>query len=110
MSRPAARRRARGSSGYSTDSAIDPAPQCPAARDDGGAPLGWHDRGRGGDLGAAENAGDVVVVTVPHTPETHGLFDVSKFNLMKSHALFINIVRTTYTLASSFHPAVRRVL
>ena len=32
--------------------------ECPAARDDGGAPLGWHDRGRGGDLGAAENASE----------------------------------------------------
>ena len=52
--------------------------------------------------------GDVVVVTVPHTPETHGLFNVSKFDLMKSHALFINIVRTTYTLlVVSFHAAVR---
>eukprot|EP01043_Picozoa_sp_COSAG02_P081232 COSAG02_NODE_19734_length_867_cov_0.832031_1_plen_280_part_10 len=36
--------------------------------------------------------GDVVVVTIPHTPETDGLFDASKFNLMQSHALFINIV------------------
>ena len=42
--------------------------ECPAARDDGGAPLGWHDRGRGGDLGAAENASEYSISRVIRIP------------------------------------------
>jgi phosphoglycerate dehydrogenase-like enzyme len=36
---------------------------------------------------------DFVIVTIPHTPETEGLFDASKFALMKRSAYFINIGR-----------------
>ena len=37
--------------------------------------------------------GDFVILTIPHTPETEGLFDASKFRLMKNSAIFINIGR-----------------
>jgi phosphoglycerate dehydrogenase-like enzyme len=36
---------------------------------------------------------DFIVSYLPHTPETIGLFDKSKFNLMKSSAVFINLGR-----------------
>jgi glyoxylate reductase len=36
---------------------------------------------------------DVVTVHVPSTPETRGLFDASRFSLMKPGALFINTAR-----------------
>ena len=41
---------------------------------------------------------DFVVLTVPHTPETEGLMDRSRFRCMKPTAFFINIGRgrTTY--------------
>ena len=34
-----------------------------------------------------------VVLTIPHTPQTEGMFDRSKFKLMKKSAIFINIGR-----------------
>lgn len=36
---------------------------------------------------------DIVVVTVPHTPETNGLFDANAFATMKKSALLINVGR-----------------
>jgi len=36
---------------------------------------------------------DFVILTVPHTPATEGLFDAAKFRLMKPTAFFINIGR-----------------
>ena len=36
---------------------------------------------------------DFVLLTIPHTPETEGLFDASKFALMKSSAVFCNVGR-----------------
>ena len=36
---------------------------------------------------------DFVILTIPHTPETEGLFDASKFGLMRRSAYFINIGR-----------------
>lgn len=36
---------------------------------------------------------DFVVVTVPETPETQGMFNASVFGVMKSNAIFINIGR-----------------
>jgi phosphoglycerate dehydrogenase-like enzyme len=36
---------------------------------------------------------DYVILTIPHTPQTEGLFDRSKFKLMKESAIFINIGR-----------------
>jgi phosphoglycerate dehydrogenase-like enzyme len=36
---------------------------------------------------------DFVIVTMPHTPETEGLWNAQKFRLMKPSAYFINIGR-----------------
>src|SRR5579864_1063895 len=36
---------------------------------------------------------DFVILTIPHTPETEGLMNASRFALMKSSAFFINIGR-----------------
>ncbi len=36
---------------------------------------------------------DFVITTVPHTPQTEGMFDARRFALMKSSAYFINIGR-----------------
>lgn len=36
---------------------------------------------------------DFVITTVPHTPETEGMFDARRFTLMKPSAYFINIGR-----------------
>lgn len=36
---------------------------------------------------------DFVITTVPHTPETEGMFDARRFKLMKSTAYFINVGR-----------------
>ena len=36
---------------------------------------------------------DFVVLTIPHTPKTEGLFNLEKFKLMKESAYFINIGR-----------------
>lgn len=36
---------------------------------------------------------DFVILTIPHTPETEGMFDASKFRLMRPTAYFINIGR-----------------
>ena len=37
--------------------------------------------------------GDFVILTIPHTPDTEGLFDCERFRQMKSGAFFINIGR-----------------
>ncbi|MBQ9977551.1 MAG: hydroxyacid dehydrogenase [Clostridia bacterium] len=39
------------------------------------------------------NKADVVILTLPLTDETRGLFDKSKFAIMKDGALFVNIAR-----------------
>lgn len=36
---------------------------------------------------------DFVITTVPHTPETEGMFDARRFRLMKNTAYFINVGR-----------------
>ncbi len=45
------------------------------------------------DLDAMLPEADFVVITLPHTHETHHLFDKEKFKLMKSTAVIINIGR-----------------
>ena len=59
------------------------------------------------DLDGALPRGDVVVVAIPHTPETEGLFDASKFALMKTHALFINIGRGMTVKLADLNAALR---
>ena len=50
---------------------------------------------------------DFVVLTIPHTPQTEGLFDASKFALMKSTAIFINIGRGMTTKLDDLNDALR---
>ena len=50
---------------------------------------------------------DFVVLTIPHTPETEGLMDSSKFTLMKDSALFINIGRGMTTKLDDLNTALR---
>jgi phosphoglycerate dehydrogenase-like enzyme len=51
--------------------------------------------------------GDFVVLTIPHTPQTEGLFDAGKFALMKSSAIFINIGRGMTTKLDDLNDALR---
>lgn len=50
---------------------------------------------------------DFVVLTIPHTPSTEGLFNASKFALMKDSALFINIGRGMTTKLDDLNDALR---
>ena len=50
---------------------------------------------------------DFVVLTIPHTPQTEGLFDSSKFALMKDTAIFINIGRGMTTKLDDLNAALR---
>ncbi|MBH66337.1 MAG: hydroxyacid dehydrogenase [Chloroflexi bacterium] len=50
---------------------------------------------------------DFVVLTIPHTPATEGLFDASKFALMKNTAKFINIGRGMTTKLDDLNDALR---
>jgi phosphoglycerate dehydrogenase-like enzyme len=50
---------------------------------------------------------DFVILTIPHTPETEGLFDASKFARMKRSAFFINIGRGMTTRLSDLNDALR---
>ncbi len=50
---------------------------------------------------------DFVVLTIPHTPETEGLMDSSKFTLMKDSAIFINIGRGMTTKLDDLNAALR---
>ncbi len=54
----------------------------------------WVDEmGGSDDLDRFLPLADYVILTIPHTPQTEGLFDRSKFQLMKKSAIFINIGR-----------------
>ena len=54
----------------------------------------WVDEmGGSGDLDKFLGRADFVVLTIPHTPQTEGMFNRSKFKLMKKSAIFINIGR-----------------
>jgi phosphoglycerate dehydrogenase-like enzyme len=50
---------------------------------------------------------DFVILTIPHTPETEGLFDAAKFKLMKPSAYFINIGRGMTTRLDDLNAALR---
>ena len=50
---------------------------------------------------------DFVILTIPHTPGTEGLFDASKFKLMKNSAIFINIGRGMTTKLDDLNEALR---
>ena len=51
---------------------------------------------------------DFVILTIPHTPKTEGLFDLQKFEIMKKSAFFINIGRGMTTKLNDLNKALRR--
>lgn len=50
---------------------------------------------------------DFVILTIPHTPETVGLFDAARFARMKKSAFFINIGRGMTTKLDALNQALR---
>ncbi len=50
---------------------------------------------------------DFVILTIPHTPETEGLFDAQRFGRMKPSAFFINIGRGMTTRLDDLVTALR---
>ena len=50
---------------------------------------------------------DFVILTIPHTPQTEGLFNRDRFRLMKSTAFFINIGRGKTTRLHDLDAALR---
>jgi phosphoglycerate dehydrogenase-like enzyme len=50
---------------------------------------------------------DFVILTIPHTPKTEGLFDAARFELMKKSAFFINIGRGMTTRLDDLNRALR---
>ena len=60
-----------------------------------------------GQLDAVLGSGDFVVLTIPHTPETEGLFDAARFRLMKDTAIFINVGRGMTTRLDDLDAALR---
>lgn len=51
---------------------------------------------------------DFVLVTVPHTPATEGMFDEGKFALMKSTGVFVNVGRGATTKLHDLDNALRQ--
>ena len=51
---------------------------------------------------------DFVVLTLPHTPKTEGLFNAARFDLMKRSAFFINIGRGMTTKLDDLNRALRQ--
>ena len=58
-------------------------------------------------LDAVLGGGDFVILTIPHTPRTEGLFDAAKFRLMKDSAIFINVGRGMTTRLDALDAALR---
>jgi phosphoglycerate dehydrogenase-like enzyme len=50
---------------------------------------------------------DFVILTIPHTPETEGLFNAARFGRMKPSAFFINIGRGMTTRLDDLVAALR---
>ncbi|MSQ08200.1 MAG: D-2-hydroxyacid dehydrogenase [Dehalococcoidia bacterium] len=50
---------------------------------------------------------DFVILTIPHTPQTEGLFNTQKFSLMKKGAFFVNIGRGMTTKLDALNDALR---
>jgi phosphoglycerate dehydrogenase-like enzyme len=50
---------------------------------------------------------DFVILTIPHTPETEGLFDAARFARMKQSAFFVNIGRGMTTKLDALNQALR---
>ena len=50
---------------------------------------------------------DFVILTMPHTPKTEGLFNAARFGLMKRSAFFINVGRGMTTKLDDLNRALR---
>eukprot|EP01050_Picozoa_sp_SAG11_P013957 SAG11_NODE_1671_length_4486_cov_1.735127_4_plen_185_part_00 len=50
---------------------------------------------------------DFVLLTIPHTPQTEGLFDASKFAQMQAHAVFVNVGRGATVVLDDLDAALR---
>jgi phosphoglycerate dehydrogenase-like enzyme len=59
------------------------------------------------DLSQVLPRGDFVIVTVPETPETQGMFAASQFKAMKNSAFFINIGRGATVVLDDLVAALR---
>jgi phosphoglycerate dehydrogenase-like enzyme len=71
------------------------------------APLGVAELHRPEALADVLPRGDFVVVTVPETPETQGMFAAREFALMKRDAFFINIGRGATVVLDDLVTALR---
>ena len=58
-------------------------------------------------IGGVLHRGDFVIVTVPETPDTLGMFDSKMISLMKNSAIFINIGRGTTTVLADLVKALQ---
>jgi phosphoglycerate dehydrogenase-like enzyme len=70
------------------------------------APPGVAELHRGDELDALLPAADFVILTVPHTPETEGLMNRTRFQEMKKTAFFINIGRGMTTRLDDLAAAI----
>jgi phosphoglycerate dehydrogenase-like enzyme len=59
------------------------------------------------ELDSLLSQADFVILTVPHTPQTEGFFNASKFKLMKRSGYFINIGRGKTTKLDDLNEALR---
>jgi phosphoglycerate dehydrogenase-like enzyme len=70
------------------------------------APPGVAELHRGDELDALLPAADFVILTVPHTPETEGFMNRTRFQEMKKTAFFINIGRGMTTRLDDLAAAI----
>ncbi|MCC7368522.1 MAG: D-2-hydroxyacid dehydrogenase [Chloroflexi bacterium] len=71
------------------------------------APQGISELHRPEALDAQLGRADFVILTIPHTPETEGLFNAERFARMKPSAFFINIGRGMTTKLDDLNAALR---
>jgi phosphoglycerate dehydrogenase-like enzyme len=71
------------------------------------APPGVVELHRGDELDALLPSADFVILTVPHTPETEGFMNRTRFQEMKKTAFFINIGRGMTTRLDDLVEALR---
>lgn len=54
------------------------------------------------------NLADIIVLTLPLTDKTKGMFDKAKFAIMKSHAIFVNIARGALVVEADLIEALQQ--
>ena len=70
-------------------------------------PEGVAEMHRPEDLDKLLPKADFVILTIPHTPKTEGLFNAARFKLMKKGAFFINIGRGMTTKLDALNDSLR---